>query len=123
MNQPQQVPTIDVREADRRRREGRPQPLTVDVREAVEFADVRLEDGVVLVPLSEFAARYEELPRDRPLLMMCAAGTRSAAATGHLLRNGYTDVVNVAGGIKEWQAVGFPVRRGPVQPGEGQLEQ
>jgi rhodanese-related sulfurtransferase len=121
MSLTQQVPTIDVREADRRRREGDPQPLTVDVREANEFADVRLPEDVVLLPLSAFAERFEELPRDRPLLMMCAGGTRSAAATGHLLRNGYNDVVNVAGGIKEWEAVGLPVKRGPVAPGEGEL--
>jgi rhodanese-related sulfurtransferase len=121
MSLTQQVPTIDVREADRRRREDDPQPLTVDVREANEFADVRLPEDVVLLPLSAFATRFEELPRDRPLLMMCAGGTRSAAATGHLLRNGYTDVVNVAGGIKEWEAVGLPVKRGPVAPGEGGL--
>jgi rhodanese-related sulfurtransferase len=117
----QPVPTIDVREADRRRREADPKPVTVDVREANEFADVRLAEDVVLMPLSEFATRFEELPRDRPLLMMCAAGTRSAAATGHLLRNGYEDVVNVAGGIKDWQAAGLPVKRGPVEPGEGSL--
>jgi rhodanese-related sulfurtransferase len=122
MSQPQGVPTIDVHEADRRRRDGDPKPMTVDVREASEFADVRLEEDVVLMPMSEFAARYEELPRDRPLIMMCAGGTRSAAATGHLLRKGYSDVVNVAGGIKDWAAVGLPVRRGPVQPGEGRLE-
>ena len=117
----QPVPTIDVREADRRRREADPKPVTVDVREANEFADVRLAEDVVLLPLSEFATRFEELPRDRPLLMMCAGGTRSAAATGHLLRNGYADVVNVAGGIKDWQAAGLPVKRGPVEAGEGDL--
>ena len=115
------IPTIDVREAERRRREESPTPLVVDVREASEFTAVRLEDGVALVPLSEFGERFQELPRDRPLLMMCAGGTRSAAATAHLLRNGYTDVVNVAGGIKDWEASGLPVRRGPVQPGEGGL--
>ena len=115
------IPTIDVREAERRRREESPTPLVVDVREASEFKAVRLEDGVALVPLSEFGERFQELPRDRPLLMMCAGGTRSAAATAHLLRNGYTDVVNVAGGIKDWEASGLPVRRGPVQPGEGGL--
>ena len=115
------IPTIDVREAERRRREESPTPLVVDVREASEFTAVRLEDGVALVPLSEFGERFQELPRDRPLLMMCAGGTRSAAATAHLLRNGYTDVVNVAGGIKDWEASGLPVRRGPVQPGEGRL--
>jgi rhodanese-related sulfurtransferase len=119
------IPTIDVREADRRRREGGPvasggTPLIVDVREPNEFAAVRLE-GVALVPMSTFATRFEELPRDRPLLVMCAAGSRSAAATAHLIRNGWTDVTNVAGGITEWEKAGLPVRRGPVTPGEGDL--
>lgn len=114
------IPTIDVREAERRRREGAEQPLIVDVREPNEFAAVRLE-GVALVPMSTFATRFEELPRDRPLLVMCAAGSRSAAATAHLLRNGWTDVTNVAGGITEWEKAGLPVVRGPVTPGEGDL--
>jgi rhodanese-related sulfurtransferase len=114
------IPTIDVREAERRRREGSPAPLVVDVREPNEFAAVRLDD-VLLLPMSSFAARFEELPRDRPLLVMCAAGSRSAAATAHLLRNGYTDVTNVAGGITEWERSGLPVRHGPVEPGEGEL--
>jgi rhodanese-related sulfurtransferase len=118
------IPTIDVREADRRRRGGAgtaaSAPLVVDVREPNEFAAVRLE-GVALVPMSTFATRFEELPRDRPLLIMCAAGSRSAAATAHLIRNGWTDVTNVAGGITEWEKAGFPVKRGPVTPGEGDL--
>jgi rhodanese-related sulfurtransferase len=116
------IPTIDVAEADRRRREASPAPLIVDVREPNEFAAVRL-DGVVLVPMSSFAERFSELPKDRPLLLMCAAGSRSAAATAHLIRNGYTDVVNVAGGITEWQKAGLPVRKGTVEPGEGELPQ
>lgn len=114
------IPTIDVHEADRRRRQGAGGPLVVDVREPNEFAAVRLE-GVALVPMSTFAARFEELPRDRPLLVMCAAGSRSAAATAHLLRNGWTDVTNVAGGITEWERAGLPVIRGPVAPGEGDI--
>jgi rhodanese-related sulfurtransferase len=113
------LPTVDVREAERRRREASPQPLVVDVREPNEFAAVRLDD-VVLLPMSSFAERFEELPRDRPLLLMCAAGARSAAATAHLLRNGFTDVTNVAGGITDWERAGLPVRRGPVAPSEGQ---
>ncbi len=117
---PTSVPTIDVREADRRLREAQPAPLVIDVREPNEFAAVRLDD-VALVPMSEFAVRWADLPRDRPLLVMCAAGGRSAAATAHLLRNGYTDVANVAGGITEWERAGLPVRRGPVEPAEGAL--
>jgi rhodanese-related sulfurtransferase len=121
------IPTIDVHEADRRRRRqaesgaGAGAPLVVDVREPNEFAAVRMEDGVALVPLSQFAARWQELPQDRPLMIVCAAGGRSAAATAHLLRNGYTDVVNIAGGMTDWERAGLPVRRGPIAPGEGDL--
>jgi rhodanese-related sulfurtransferase len=114
------VPTIDVTEADRRRRSD-PSPLVVDVREPSEFEAVRLESDVALVPLSTFQQRWQELPRDRPLLLMCAAGGRSAAATAWLVRNGYTDVANVAGGMNEWQKAGLPVRRGAVEAGEGDL--
>ena len=119
---PGQIPTIDVREADRRLREGEPAPLVVDVREPNEFAAVRLDQGVTLLPMSEFATRWQDLPRDRPLLLMCASGGRSAAATAHLLRNGFADVTNVAGGITDWERAGLPVRKGAVQPGEGALE-
>ena len=114
------IPTIDVAEADRRRHDASAAPLTVDVREPNEFAAVRLDD-VVLLPMSSFAERFGELPKDRQLLVMCASGSRSAAATAHLLRNGYTDVVNVAGGITEWQRAGLPVRKGAVEQGEGEL--
>jgi rhodanese-related sulfurtransferase len=114
------IPTIDVREADRRRRGSSPRPLTVDVREMNEFEALRLDD-VVLLPMSSFAERFGELPKDRPLLVMCAAGSRSAAATAYLLRSGYTDVTNVAGGITEWHKSGLPVRSGPVGPREGEL--
>jgi len=119
---PGQIPTIDVREADRRLREGEPAPLVVDVREPNEFAAVRLDQGVTLLPMYEFATRWQDLPRDRPLLLMCASGGRSAAATAHLLRNGFADVTNVAGGITDWERAGLPVRKGAVQPGEGVLE-
>jgi rhodanese-related sulfurtransferase len=114
------IPTIDVTEADRRR-QAEPPALVVDVREANEFEAVRLESDVALVPMSVFQQRWQELPRDRPLLMMCAAGSRSAAATAWLVRNGYSDVANVAGGINEWQKAGLPVRRGPIAAGEGEL--
>lgn len=118
---PGTVPTIDVREVVRRLHEDPVPPLVVDVREMDEFVAVRPAEGTSLVPMSSFAARFEELPRDRPLFMLCASGNRSSAATAHLLRNGFTDVSNVAGGIIEWQRAGLPVHRGPVAPGEGDL--
>lgn len=117
---PSSIPTITVAEADRRLREDPDGPLLVDVRELGEFVTVRAP-GAVLMPTSQFAARAGELPPDRPLLMICHMGGRSAAAAGYLLRAGRRDVVNVAGGMQAWEGAGLAVRRGPVDPGEGEL--
>lgn len=94
--------------------------LIVDVREPDEFASERIE-GAVLVPVSQFVARHTELPRDRPLLMVCRSGSRSASATMYLIQNGWADVRNVEGGILAWMRDGLPVRRGTPEPGEGDL--
>ena len=114
------VPTIDVIEAERRLRDDTDRPILLDVRELNEFIEVRAP-GAVLLPTSAFIARVGELPPDRPLLIVCHVGGRSATVTGYLIRAGRTDVVNVAGGMDTWQRAGLPVRRGPVEPGEGAL--
>ena len=95
-------------------------PLLVDVREADEFAAERV-DGAVLLPISQFVERFRELPRDRPLLVLCAAGSRSTSATMYLLQNGWSDVRNVTGGMIGWRYAGLPIRSGPPGPGEGDL--
>jgi rhodanese-related sulfurtransferase len=95
-------------------------PLLVDVRERNEFVQVRAP-GAVLYPTSSFLLRFEELPRDRPLHVICNSGSRSAAVTAWLLRNGWSDVHNVAGGMLAWVRAGLEVRRGPLDPGEGDL--
>ena len=120
MNPTATIPTIDVVEAERRMREDPAGPLLVDVRETNEFEDVRAP-GAVLVPMSTFAAAAGELPADRPLMLVCHLGGRSAAAAGFLIRSGRNDVVNVAGGMDAWERAGLPVRRGAPAPGEGDL--
>ncbi len=95
-------------------------PLIVDVRELDEFVADRIA-GVALVPVSQLLTRFEELPRDRPLLMVCRSGSRSAAATQFLLQRGWTDVRNIDGGMLAWQRNGLPVRTGPPGPDEGSL--
>jgi rhodanese-related sulfurtransferase len=96
-------------------------PLLVDVREPNEYVEVRAA-GAVLLPLSSFVERHRELPTDRPLLMICRSGARSAQATAFLLGNGWADVSNVAGGTLAWVAAGLPARRGALEPGEGDLQ-
>jgi rhodanese-related sulfurtransferase len=118
-------PAIDVLEAERRLREagdegGHAGPILLDVREPAEFDMIRAE-GARLLPLSTFLARYRELPLDRPLMVICATGSRSGQATAYLLAHGWTDVVNVTGGTSAWQRAGLLTRSGPLAPGEGDL--
>jgi rhodanese-related sulfurtransferase len=94
--------------------------LLVDVREVGEFAALRAP-GAVLVPLSSFAARISDLPRDRQLLMICRSGVRSRNAGSLLVQHGFSDVANVEGGMIAWQQAGLPTRSGPPEPGEGEL--
>lgn len=120
MTLPGQIPTIDVREAERRLREDPAGPLLLDVREPGEFAAVRAP-GAALLPTSTFIARIGELPPDRPLLVICHTGSRSAAVAGYLLRTGRADVVNVAGGMEAWELAGLPIEEGPPAPGDGDV--
>lgn len=122
MFDPNRIPTVTAAEAHQRLAaagEAVP-PLLVDVREPSEIVQVRAAD-VAVMPMSTFMLRHLELPTDRPLLMICRSGARSAQATAFLLANGWTDVANVAGGMLSWEQAGLSVRRGPLAPGEGDL--
>jgi phage shock protein E len=72
----------------------------VDVRTAGEFADESYP-GAVNIPLAVLPARLDELgPKDKPIVVYCASGARSAQAARLLKQAGYTDVVN-AGGLDD----------------------
>lgn len=121
MTQPAALPSISARDAAAATAAVDPHaPLIVDVREPDEFAAERVP-GAALYPISTFVARHAELPRDRPLLMLCHAGSRSMSATAFLLQQGWTDVRNVEGGMIAWRREGLPIRTGAPQPGEGEL--
>jgi rhodanese-related sulfurtransferase len=120
MNRPQAIPALDPLYADIRRRDPVRPALLVDIRERDEFLSVRVE-GCLFIPMSQLGVRLDEIPKDRPVLLMCASGSRSTSATAYLLQNGWEDVASVAGGIDGWQRLGLPVKHGPVEPGESQL--
>ncbi len=75
-------------------------PVIVDVREDWE-RDIAAVDGTVNIPLQTLPDRAAELPKDRPLLIMCHHGGRSARATAWLRQNGY-EATNLDGGIDAW---------------------
>jgi len=73
----------------------------LDCREEDEFSFCKVE-GAVLIPLSEMQERYDEVPKDRPVFVMCHHGMRSMQVTRYLRTRGYPVVSNVEGGIEEW---------------------
>ena len=111
MNRPMSVPALDPLYADIRRRDAARPAVLLDVREPDEVRQVRVE-GSLLIPMSQLGSRLDEIPRDRPVIVMCAMGSRSADVTGYLLQQGWEDVGNVAGGIEGWERLGLPVERG-----------
>ena len=113
------IPTVSVEEAARRQSDDG-LALLVDVREMDEYLELRA-DGSTLMALSEFGWRFEELPRDRTLLLLCHSGGRSSRATAFLRQQGFSDVANVEGGMIAWKRAGLPMRSGPLDPGEGEL--
>ena len=98
---------IEPAEAQRRVQAG---AALIDVREVTEFEQARVP-GAVLIPLSEFAQRYTELPQGNEVVLMCAAGVRSAQAAQFAAQHGYR-VTNLEGGIQAWNAAGLPVEFG-----------
>ncbi len=72
----------------------------LDVRTQAELDIVSLPDAVH-IPLQEVESRIAELNtvKDREIICMCHHGMRSAAAQGILLQNGFTNVLNLTGGI------------------------
>ena len=84
--------------------------LLVDVREPDEVAQVGYGGcDVVNIPLSQFEDRWQEVPRDRDVILACAMGERSLKATYFLIYQGYTRVANMRPGIARWVARGFPI--------------
>jgi hydroxyacylglutathione hydrolase len=80
----------------------------VDVRNASEWAHGHVP-GALHIPVGLLAGRLAEIPRDRPVVVQCQGGTRSAIAASVLLGHGVADVVNLRGGFDEWKRESLPV--------------
>jgi len=78
-------------------------PLVVDVREPREFRQGHVP-GAHNLPLAELFAGPCELPRDRPLVLACRSGRRSARAAALLVGQGYAPPLILAGGLVAWEA-------------------
>jgi molybdopterin/thiamine biosynthesis adenylyltransferase/rhodanese-related sulfurtransferase len=94
------IPTMSAQEL-KRKMDTREQLELIDVREAFEYEIARI-DGAKLIPLGEIAERVDELQRERPIVVHCHSGQRSAQAVRLLQQRGFANVYNLEGGIDAW---------------------
>jgi hydroxyacylglutathione hydrolase len=80
----------------------------VDVRGRAEWATGHLP-GAVNIPLGELAERLNEVPADKPVIVQCQSGARSAIAASVLEALGRTNVRDLVGGIEAWRRAGRSV--------------
>lgn len=72
----------------------------IDVREVDEYQSGHIP-GSKNIPLSLFEYRVNELPKNKPYIIVCLSGGRSAQATMYLESHGY-DATNMTGGMMAW---------------------
>src|ERR1700730_7984074 len=87
--------------------------LLIDVREESEFAKDHLPGAMHLgkgVIERDIEARVPELNTE--LVLYCGGGFRSALAADHLQKMGYTNVISMDGGIRDWREKGYPLTKG-----------
>ena len=83
----------------------------LDVRTAGEYREARLSNAK-LIPISQLLKRLQEVPKNRPILVYCAVGSRSSQVVGYMARIGFPEVYNLYGGIYAWNKKGYPVLTG-----------
>ena len=85
--------------------------FVLDVRTPEEWNEFHAPN-TTLIPLDELASRVDELPKDRPIVVVCRSGNRSQTGRDILLQAGFA-ATSMNGGLNEWRATGHPVVSGP----------
>ena len=94
-----------------------PRPLLLDARAPEEYAVSHLPRARRVDPSADPIAGLDTLARDRPIVVYCSVGYRSARVAAHLQDQGFTNVHNLKGSIFRWANEGRTVVRDgtPVQ--------
>jgi rhodanese-related sulfurtransferase len=88
---------MGVEELARWQKEGKPFTL-LDVRQDIEL-DLASIPGALHIPMKEVQFRVREIPRGKPVIVMCHLGDRSARIARFLITDGFGEVFNLDGGI------------------------
>ncbi len=85
--------------------------ILVDVRGRDEVEKLAFNvPNIMNIPLGELESRFNELPKNKNLVMVCMVGERSLLAAGFLIKNGFDPnrVTNMKLGMVRWVERGFP---------------
>lgn len=105
------VPTVSAENAAQLFNEQK--AVIIDVREQEEWDEQHIE-GAILIPLDQVESRIGELAqyKDSTIIMQCRSGRRSDIAGATLIKAGFSDVLNLEGGILAWDKDGLATVRG-----------
>lgn len=81
--------------------------VLIDVRTPGEFADGYIE-GAINLNVETLESNLDQIPRDKPVVLYCRSGNRSAVAADILESAGFTEIYDL-GGIIDWAAAGYAV--------------
>ncbi|MBI5667721.1 MAG: rhodanese-like domain-containing protein [Chloroflexi bacterium] len=84
--------------------------MLVDVRELEEWVMGHIP-GAVHIPLDDLPARVNEIPTDKPVVIVCASGVRSLYGASFLAEAGYMDVYSLDDGTFGWMMKRLPLER------------
>ncbi len=78
--------------------------------EALQLVDVRTDEevrqgvieGMIHIPMHQIPKQMDTLQKERPVVLYCAMGSRSAQVAEYLADNGFEEVYNLVGGIEAW---------------------
>lgn len=86
--------------------------LILDIREAGEFSKGHILNSKS-IPLGKLGERIGELERyrEKPVVIVCNSGQKSASACVLLGKRGFVQVYNLAGGMLAWQKAGLPLEK------------
>jgi adenylyltransferase/sulfurtransferase len=85
--------------------------FVLDVREQWEVAQGHIE-GTRWIPKGDVLGRLGEIPKDRTIVVYCAAGVRSRDVTLWLRERGHDETYNMAGGVMAWANAQEPLKSG-----------
>jgi hydroxyacylglutathione hydrolase len=102
----ERIATLSVHDLARQLKDGK-RPTVLDVRTEAEWNAGHIE-GAIHIHGGQLEERFAEVPRDKPVVVVCGSGYRGSIAASFLKREGYTDVSNVIGGMTAWKAAGLP---------------